>query len=933
MKSAIKFFAIWLLIAVPLLLVADVKNKSTIKTDATANLADNTSMFLQPVIDIVDSVDLSFANITALQAGGANLSEGTIANLESYTLPGDNGGGRVWLDIPETGTHTGANNQAVMTDSAATFSVNELVGLIITNTTDASSTATVTSNTATTVTGQLTGGTEADWDTNDAYNIKLGAGVENAGDVIASAGGTDWYWRRVLEGGIGDYDIRKWGGVVSIIAGDSTVNDTAFTNMIASTIPSIYLPGPIVISATIDCGRQISIYGTNPWNSDGGSTESGGLIVTGSGTAKTNAVLHLYDAQNCLVEGVRFYGHLLGSDTVVSTNLPVLAIQVSQEVTADIKADAVQSNLVIRRCVFRPFDLTNIKETSFATCIKFGDSFTGTALDQQTDDWLIENCYFHKFTTAAIHIENSQAISGRVQSSTINGGQVSYYAMPTQGVLSKASYTIADTTINRCQVALQHNGSTIDRVHGLHIENCRQFIRHSATAGKSVDIRNSQFIFQNAGQTEGFGAHDGTNNQATVLTDSGEGWTTSVFVGDIIFNTTDNSSGAVTANTTTTITCSAGLSGGTDNDWDTTDAYTIVDQGVKTFIRSLATRFSLTNCAFPNQLTVATNLPRLRLGGTAADIITNIRISDVQGIGLNDIKSVSVKGSPAQLDKRLDVNSGGGVQFEWYGASGSDILSVVRAEQDDGGVFTDETINTNSSADGDVDCFPTTSVVNDAFYIGLNNPIARLTIDRVGGTQGVGGAVAYEYSQGGAAWGTLAGVVDETAASGVFGNAALSDSNVLEFERPSDWDTDEVDGDLELYWIRLRVTTGYTTEPILSQVKVGGTKPITLAKYIPSGIENLDNTYQGGSDCSPGTNTVIDSSGGGGTLTVPDDSVIGRQTRVYMSDATTSTTLSITNHVTSDPETYTFDDVNDYVVLEWTADGEYRTVENTAVAP
>lgn len=66
------------------------------------------------------------------------------------------------------------------------------------------------------------------------------------------------------------------------------------------------------------------------------------------------------------------------------------------------------------------------------------------------------------------------------------------------------------------------------------------------------------------------GTHDGANN-ASVLTDSGASWTVDEFVGDTIRNTTDGSSGTVTANTATTIT--ATLSGGTDNDWDTGDAY------------------------------------------------------------------------------------------------------------------------------------------------------------------------------------------------------------------------------------------------------------------------------------------------------------------------------------------------------------------------
>lgn len=68
------------------------------------------------------------------------------------------------------------------------------------------------------------------------------------------------------------------------------------------------------------------------------------------------------------------------------------------------------------------------------------------------------------------------------------------------------------------------------------------------------------------------GAHDGSAN-ASVLTDSGESWTTNQWVGYRIYNTTDGSHGDITANTGTTIT--ATLQGGSDNDWDVSDAYYI----------------------------------------------------------------------------------------------------------------------------------------------------------------------------------------------------------------------------------------------------------------------------------------------------------------------------------------------------------------------
>jgi len=69
-----------------------------------------------------------------------------------------------------TGTHTGAADQVILTDSAANLP--NLIGCTISNTTDSSS-ATITANTPTTVTGTLQGGTDNDWDASDAYAINF----------------------------------------------------------------------------------------------------------------------------------------------------------------------------------------------------------------------------------------------------------------------------------------------------------------------------------------------------------------------------------------------------------------------------------------------------------------------------------------------------------------------------------------------------------------------------------------------------------------------------------------------------------------------------------------------------------------------------------------------------------------------------------------
>lgn len=70
------------------------------------------------------------------------------------------------------------------------------------------------------------------------------------------------------------------------------------------------------------------------------------------------------------------------------------------------------------------------------------------------------------------------------------------------------------------------------------------------------------------------GAHDGGNNQGTVMTDSSQSWVADELIGRVIINTTDKSYGTITDNDTTTITV-ASLTSGTDDDWDTNDSFII----------------------------------------------------------------------------------------------------------------------------------------------------------------------------------------------------------------------------------------------------------------------------------------------------------------------------------------------------------------------
>ena len=87
----------------------------------------------------------------------------------------------------------------------------------------------------------------------------------------------------------------------------------------------------------------------------------------------------------------------------------------------------------------------------------------------------------------------------------------------------------------------------------------------------TCDFRNTSITNIQTDGTVFTGTHDGAGNAAT-LSDSGAAFT-SLVIGRTVFNTTDGSSGVVTAFTATTLT--ATLTGGTDDDWDASDTYTL----------------------------------------------------------------------------------------------------------------------------------------------------------------------------------------------------------------------------------------------------------------------------------------------------------------------------------------------------------------------
>jgi len=71
----------------------------------------------------------------------------------------------------------------------------------------------------------------------------------------------------------------------------------------------------------------------------------------------------------------------------------------------------------------------------------------------------------------------------------------------------------------------------------------------------------------------------------------------------------------------------------------------------------------------------------------------------------------------------------------------------------------------------------------------------------------------------------------------------------------------------------------------------------------------------------------INSAGGAVTATLPDGTYIGQRIYIRMMDATTSSTVSVTHHLTSDPEVFTFATLGATVALKWNGT-KWETIYN-----
>lgn len=199
-------------------------------------------------------------------------------------------------------------------------------------------------------------------------------------------------------------------------------------------------------------------------------------------------------------------------------------------------------------------------------------------------------------------------------------------------------------------------------------------------------------------------------------------------------------------------------------------------------------------------------------GATKTDVIgcSFINCDEVQP---NDAEFISNSIIAPVPDRGVELVSGHDITNTTYVAGATGQFDATRVWQVDESTtpdtFVEYTDEAASAATGDVVPFPATEAVNDYFCIGADSKFESLSIDV--GTAGVGGVVAWEYWTG-ASWAALAGVTDNTTSlttSGV--------NTVVWTDDTNDWAATSLIDERPLYYVRARITTVYSTNPILDE--------------------------------------------------------------------------------------------------------------------
>ncbi len=213
---------------------------------------------------------------------------------------------------------------------------------------------------------------------------------------------------------------------------------------------------------------------------------------------------------------------------------------------------------------------------------------------------------------------------------------------------------------------------------------------------------------------------------------------------------------------------------------------------------------------------------------TAADLATGLDTSGIPGknlyvLGCNqdmwwaqgpaDTAIVSESASANTMTvPNHNMVTGMAIQFAALGDTAITQAWQVTAA---GPTFVDITTGINDATANNAQPFPTGEVAGDYCAIGYPTTFGTLKLNI--GTAGTVGTMIWEYWNG-TAWAALT-VTDNTT------GLTVSGSHTVVITTPSDWAARVLNGSASLYYVRARVLTAFTVDPIFTQGWVDGVLP------------------------------------------------------------------------------------------------------------
>ena len=184
-------------------------------------------------------------------------------------------------------------------------------------------------------------------------------------------------------------------------------------------------------------------------------------------------------------------------------------------------------------------------------------------------------------------------------------------------------------------------------------------------------------------------------------------------------------------------------------------------------------------------------------------------------------------GTDPDIDMRAyDVDTVRNVEFRSTNADIRDtkfhdplptFLAAGHAWQDDNGTVTSVTTNWNNTTTTTA-IFPSAEAIGDGHVVGFATKFSSLEFEI--STSGVAGVVVWEYWNG-TSWSALSNVVDGTNSFTAAVSAGAYERYRVTWDQPSDWAVRNINATGNLYYVRARISTVYSTNPQIQQGRIG----------------------------------------------------------------------------------------------------------------